>query len=267
MNQHKHTTIILAGAALVAIVAVFVGTVVSKGALIDSAGLAPALAEIKDIGGLVLMLILFIGAGFVVVGGPAFYLYARSVFPIRSGQSKSAKLVFEKRLPDLLDKRGLLGTVVHESYAAWSRGEGRPRKLFLAAFDRHIGLFERSVQPLRMIEKMWPRIGFLGTAFGLAVSFASLGNTTGAEANQVITAGLSVALHTTVVGLVAAVVAGFLLNFLDRLLHKIEASYEELAEQIEEVTEGVDPPAPRQRSEAPLHGSEGGDHLAPMEVG
>lgn len=87
-----------------------------------------------------------------------------------------------------------------------------------------IAKIEKNIYLLSMIVTLAPFLGLLGTVWGILTSFSSL-QTVGSS-NQAVLSGLSLALATTVVGLLDAIPALVAYNFLKNEVKKLDLELE-----------------------------------------
>lgn len=82
---------------------------------------------------------------------------------------------------------------------------------------------EKNLYILSTIVTLAPFLGLLGTVYGILTTFTELKATTAGGSNQVILGGLSLALSTTVLGLLDAIPALIGYNYLKNLVHDFDA--------------------------------------------
>ncbi len=92
-------------------------------------------------------------------------------------------------------------------------------------------LLRRHLSTLAMCVTLAPFLGLLGTVWGILLSFGSLQNQSGLSTERVLE-GLSLALTTTVVGLVIAIVALIGHTIVKQLIAGLESQIEQFAEQL-----------------------------------
>lgn len=85
---------------------------------------------------------------------------------------------------------------------------------------------------LSTIVTLAPFLGLLGTVYGILVTFTGLQTDASHGSNQVILGGLSLALTTTVLGLVDAIPALIGYNYLKNVVHNFETDMERFATDI-----------------------------------
>lgn len=87
-------------------------------------------------------------------------------------------------------------------------------------------LLEKHLYILSTIVTLAPFLGLLGTVWGILVSFGEMQTTAGASSNQVVLGGLSLALATTVLGLVDAIPALIGYNYLKNVIREHQTEME-----------------------------------------
>lgn len=92
---------------------------------------------------------------------------------------------------------------------------------------------EKGMGVLEVVITIAPLLGLLGTVSGLVSVFATLGTSGGdvTDPSQ-IAAGISVALNTTIAGLVVAVITVILHSFFTRRLERVAARFEVIVRQL-----------------------------------
>jgi biopolymer transport protein TolQ len=91
---------------------------------------------------------------------------------------------------------------------------------------------ENHLYILSTIVTLAPFLGLLGTVYGILVTFTQMQADPGTGANQAILGGLSLALTTTVLGLVDAIPALIGYNYLKNVVHNFETDMERFATDI-----------------------------------
>ena len=82
---------------------------------------------------------------------------------------------------------------------------------------------EKNLYILSTIVTLAPFLGLLGTVYGILTTFTELKAQTGGSSNQIILGGLSLALSTTVLGLIDAIPALIGYNYLKNLVYDFDA--------------------------------------------
>lgn len=90
---------------------------------------------------------------------------------------------------------------------------------------------EKNLYILSTIVTLAPFLGLLGTVYGILTTFTELKATTGGS-NQVILGGLSLALSTTVLGLIDAIPALIGYNYLKNLVYDFDSEMERFATDV-----------------------------------
>lgn len=98
-------------------------------------------------------------------------------------------------------------------------------KTFQNALDKYVNGLESGLNTVKIIASIAPLIGLLGTVIGVLNSFDSISKA-GLGDPSIFSTGISIALITTVAGLIVAIPHyigyNYLIGFIDRLEHKIE---------------------------------------------
>jgi biopolymer transport protein TolQ len=91
---------------------------------------------------------------------------------------------------------------------------------------------EKNLYVLSTIVTLAPFLGLLGTVYGILTTFTELKAVGAGGSNQVILGGLSLALSTTVLGLLDAIPALIGYNYLKNLVHEFDAEMERFATDV-----------------------------------
>lgn len=91
-------------------------------------------------------------------------------------------------------------------------------------------LLEKNLFILSTIVGLAPLLGLLGTVWGILITFAGLQGQSGA--NQMVLGGISLALTTTVMGLLSAIPAMIAYNYLKNSVREFETEMESFANQL-----------------------------------
>jgi len=188
-----------------------------------------------------------------------------------------------KRLQDLLNRRDMDGAreycseEIHASFltrivgSALSRCARSPFGLleFRGALEEsgrdQVARLYRATEGLALIATVAPMLGLLGTVVGMVEAFNTLGNSAGGFAKpDELAASISVALITTVLGLVVAIPASAFLVYFRNRIDSLASEVGEMTEDLLGLVEshqsvGANPstgavPGPRQRATAPAAG-------------
>lgn len=123
---------------------------------------------------------------------------------------------------------------------ATERAVERSRMVTLARFRRGLG-------SLATIATTAPFIGLFGTVVGIIHAFRSIAQSHGAGGFETVSAGIAEALVTTALGILVAIPAAWMFNYLteriDRLRIEMESSSAELLEMFLEMNGGEADPA------------------------
>jgi biopolymer transport protein TolQ len=91
---------------------------------------------------------------------------------------------------------------------------------------------EKNLYVLSTIVTLAPFLGLLGTVYGILVTFTELKSTTGGGSNQIILGGLSLALCTTVLGLLDAIPALIGYNYLKNIVYEFDADMDRFSTDV-----------------------------------
>ena len=91
---------------------------------------------------------------------------------------------------------------------------------------------EKNLYLLSTVVTLAPFLGLLGTVYGILVTFTGLNSEAAGGSNQVILGGLSLALTTTVIGLVDAIPALVGYNYLKNVIHDFDSEMERFATDV-----------------------------------
>lgn len=91
---------------------------------------------------------------------------------------------------------------------------------------------EKNLFILSTIVSLAPFLGLLGTVWGILMTFSELQSTAGGATNQMVIGGLSLALATTVLGLINAIPALIGYNYLKNAIQEFETEMESFSIEI-----------------------------------
>ena len=91
---------------------------------------------------------------------------------------------------------------------------------------------EKNLYILSTIVTLAPFLGLLGTVYGILTTFTELKTAAGGSTNQMILAGLSLALSTTVLGLINAIPALIGYNYLKNVVYNFDAEMDRFATDV-----------------------------------
>ena len=98
-------------------------------------------------------------------------------------------------------------------------------KTFQNALNKYVNGLESGLNTVKIIASIAPLLGLLGTVIGVLNSFDSISKA-GLGDPSIFSTGISIALITTIAGLIVAIPHyigyNYLIGFIDRLEHKIE---------------------------------------------
>ncbi|WP_320036042.1 MotA/TolQ/ExbB proton channel family protein [Halarcobacter sp.] len=98
-------------------------------------------------------------------------------------------------------------------------------KVLRNALDKYLNKLESGLNTIKIIASISPLLGLLGTVIGVLNSFDSISKS-GLGDPAIFSTGISIALVTTVAGLIVAIPHyigyNYLIGFIDNLEHKIE---------------------------------------------
>jgi biopolymer transport protein TolQ len=91
---------------------------------------------------------------------------------------------------------------------------------------------DKNLYILSTVVTLAPFLGLLGTVYGNLTTFSGKKSDPSAASNQVVLSGLSLALTTTVVGLVDAIPALIGYNYLKNMVHDFDADMNRFANDV-----------------------------------
>ena len=147
---------------------------------------------------------------------------------LKEGGVEAAKEVCE-------NTRGPVASVFHAGLSRIGHGIEQVEKAIVNAGSIEMSFLERGLVWLSLVISVAPMLGFLGTVNGMIVAFEDI-----AAANDIspaiVATGISVALLTTLFGLVVAIIIQFFHNFfvarVDKLIIDMEESSVELVDTL-----------------------------------
>ena len=98
-----------------------------------------------------------------------------------------------------------------------------------AAVSMQVKNLEKNLYVLSTIVTLGPFLGLLGTVWGILVTFSQLHSRASGQTNEVILSGLSMALGTTVLGLVVAIPALIAYNYLKNGVREFQTEIEDFS--------------------------------------
>lgn len=147
-------------------------------------------------------------------------------------------LVLRKNTIDILNKNRLFGMTQSgrakpDATAYLSPSDIDVMQSHLSATIAHaIKNLEKNLFLLSTVVSLGPFLGLLGTVWGILTTFSELQNQAGGSTNQMVLGGLSLALATTVLGLIDAIPALIGYNYLKNAIRDFETDMEGFSTEI-----------------------------------
>ncbi len=147
---------------------------------------------------------------------------------LREGGVDAAKEICE-------NTRGPIASIFHAGLSRFDKGIDQVEKSIVSAGSIEMAFLERGLVWLSLVISVAPMLGFLGTVAGMIRAFEDI-----AAANDIspsiVANGISIALLTTLFGLVVAIIIQFFYNFfvsrIDKLIIDMEESSVELVDNL-----------------------------------
>jgi biopolymer transport protein ExbB len=167
---------------------------------------------------------------------------SRASVNTRKFLSKIKQALAEGGIPAALEvcanTRGPVASIFHAGLLRADRGIEHVEKAIMNAGSIEMAFLERGLVWLATVVSVAPMLGFLGTVWGMILAFRSI-----AAANDIsptiVADGISVALLTTLFGLLVAIIIQTLHNYfvakIDRLVVDMEESSVELVDSLIEI--------------------------------
>jgi biopolymer transport protein ExbB len=171
-----------------------------------------------------------------------FWTLTRASVNTRKFLAKIKQTLSEGGVPAALElcanTRGPVASIFHAGLLRADRGIEHVEKAILNAGTVEMAFLEKNLVWLALFTSIAPMLGFLGTVQGMIIAFQSI-----ARANDVspaiVAGGISVALLTTLFGLVVAIIIQTAHNFftsrIDKLIIDMEESSVELVDTLIEM--------------------------------
>lgn len=141
-------------------------------------------------------------------------------------------LILKKQARDLLNKNHRFGAKKEEaSYLSTSDIDFVQTHLVITVVSQTKKL-EKHLFILSTIVTLGPFLGLLGTVWGILTTFSALQTQVGGSTHQLVLGGLSLALATTVLGLVDAIPALVGYNYLKHAIANFEADMESFSNEV-----------------------------------
>lgn len=156
---------------------------------------------------------------------------ARIQTALKEGGVEAAKEVCE-------NTRGPVASIFHAGLSRAEHGIEQTEKAIMNAGSIEMAFLERGLIWLSTVVSVAPMLGFTGTVWGMIVSFRDI-----EKANDIspsiVAHGISIALLTTLFGLIVAIIIQFFHNFfvsrIDKLIIEMEESSVELVDNLIEL--------------------------------
>lgn len=139
----------------------------------------------------------------------------------------------EKAIVECQNTRGPIANVLQSGLTRTGRGIEGVEKAIMAAGTIEMAFLERNLVWLATVVSIAPMLGFLGTVYGMVGAFDAI-----QKANDIspslVAGNISVALLTTMFGLIVAIIIQFFHNFFISRIDKIVVDMEETTQEIVE---------------------------------
>jgi len=150
---------------------------------------------------------------------------------LKEGGVEAAKEVCE-------NTRGPVASIFHAGLARFHYGIDQVEKAIMNAGSIEMAFLERGLVWLSTVVSIAPMLGFLGTVWGMIIAFDDI-----ARANDIspmiVANGISIALITTLFGLIVAIIIQFFHNLfvsrIDKLIIDMEESSVDLVDNLIEI--------------------------------
>lgn len=147
---------------------------------------------------------------------------------LKEGGVEAAKEVCE-------NTRGPVASIFHAGLSRFDQGIDHVEKAIMNAGSIEMAFLERGLVWLATVVSVAPMLGFTGTVWGMIMAFDDI-----AKANDIsptiVATGISVALLTTLFGLIVAIIVQFFNNLfvsrIDKLIIDMEESSVELVDSL-----------------------------------
>lgn len=145
--------------------------------------------------------------------------------------------ILKKHTLDILNKNRRFGNHSSSTGKAESTSYLSPADLeyvdsyLMSAVAQQIKRLDKNLFVLSTVVSLGPFLGLLGTVWGILTTFSDMQTHTGST-SQLVLGGLSLALATTVLGLVAAIPALIAYNYLKNIIYGFETEMEGFSTEI-----------------------------------
>lgn len=190
-------------------------------------------------GGLFMWPILFLLAVGLVISFERFWTLTRASINTRKFLDKIKGALDTGGVPAAIEvcenTRGPIASIFHAGLLRANRGLEHVEKAIMNAGSIEMAFLEKGLVWLATVVSLAPMLGFLGTVQGMVRAFDAI-----AKANDVspaiVAEGISIALLTTLFGLVVAIIVQFFHNYfvakVDKLIIDMEESSVELVDTL-----------------------------------
>jgi len=147
---------------------------------------------------------------------------------LREGGVEAAKEICE-------NTRGPIASIFHAGLSRFDKGIEQVEKSIVSAGSIEMAFLERGLVWLSLVISVAPMLGFLGTVQGMIRAFEDIAAVNDISPS-IVANGISIALLTTLFGLVVAIIIQFFHNFfvsrIDKLIIDMEESSVELVDNL-----------------------------------
>lgn len=140
--------------------------------------------------------------------------------------------LLKKYTIELLTKNRKFGTAQEEASYLFSSDIDCIASHLSSGIDLQIKNLEKNIFILSTIVGLAPLLGLLGTVWGILITFSQLQSQPSGSTNQMVLGGISLALTTTVLGLLSAMPALIAYNYLKNSIRNFETEMEGTATEM-----------------------------------
>lgn len=140
--------------------------------------------------------------------------------------------LFKKQTIDVLNKNRKFGEEGKETAFLSSADMAIIESQMQTAITSEISSLEKNLYILSTIVSLAPFLGLLGTVWGILTTFSELQSMTSGSTHQMVLGGLSLALATTVIGLIDAIPAMIGYNYFKNAIRDFEMEMEGFSTEI-----------------------------------
>jgi biopolymer transport protein TolQ len=145
---------------------------------------------------------------------------------------KDLYTLLKKQTIEILNKNRLFGTKESDSAYLSPSDIDLVQAHLMSGISHQVKHLEKYLFVLSTVMSLGPFLGLLGTVWGILTTFSELQANVGASSNQMVIGGLSLALATTVLGLVDAIPALIGYNYLKNSIREFETDMEGFSTEI-----------------------------------